>query len=60
MAKILVAEDEGALREFVERALIHHGHTVIAVRDGAEALHTLQEEDPFDGDMETALDEDFH
>ncbi len=48
MARILVAEDEHSLREFVERALIHNGHTVIAVRDGAEALHTLQEEDPFD------------
>lgn len=48
MARILVAEDEAALREFVQRALTHHGHDVKAVRDGAEALHMLQSEEPFD------------
>ncbi|MEP3247877.1 MAG: response regulator [Sneathiella sp.] len=48
MARVLVAEDEAALREFVERALTHHGHTVMAVRDGAEALLALNEEEPFD------------
>lgn len=48
MARILVAEDEAALREFVQRALAHHGHEVKAVRDGAEALHVLQGEDAFD------------
>ena len=48
MARILIAEDEASLREFVQRALAHHGHEVVAVRDGAEALHCLQSEDSFD------------
>jgi len=48
MARILVAEDEVSLREFVERALAHNGHEVVSVRDGAEALHALQDEDHFD------------
>lgn len=48
MARILVAEDEVSLREFVERALAHNGHEVMSVRDGAEALHALQDEDQFD------------
>ncbi|WP_025897663.1 response regulator [Sneathiella glossodoripedis] len=48
MARILVAEDEASLREFVQRALVHHGHDVTAVRDGAEALHLLQGEEEFD------------
>ncbi len=48
MAKILVAEDEAALREFVQRALAHYGHEVDAVRDGAEALHALQGNQNYD------------
>ncbi|MBL4906990.1 MAG: response regulator [Sneathiella sp.] len=48
MARILVAEDEAALREFVQRALAHHGHEVEAVKDGAEALHALQGKETFD------------
>ncbi|MBL4666035.1 MAG: response regulator [Sneathiella sp.] len=48
MARILVAEDEVSLREFVQRALVHHGHEVLAVRDGAEALHELQSDEVFD------------
>ncbi|MEH6403525.1 MAG: response regulator [Sneathiella sp.] len=48
MAKILVAEDEAALREFVQRALAHYGHDVVAVRDGAEALLELQEDVTYD------------
>lgn len=48
MARILVAEDEASLREFVQRALTHHGHDVEAVRDGAEALHALQGDGVFD------------
>ncbi|MCG8492372.1 MAG: response regulator [Sneathiellales bacterium] len=48
MARILVAEDEVSLREFVERALAHNGHEVVSVRDGAEALHALQDGDHFD------------
>lgn len=38
MARILVAEDDGSVREFVTRALTHRGHRVTAVNDGTEAL----------------------
>ncbi len=48
MARILIAEDEAALREFISRALTHHGHDIVAVEDGAEALATLQRGEAFD------------
>ncbi|MDF2368630.1 response regulator [Sneathiella sp.] len=48
MARILIAEDEAALREFVSRALTHHGHDIVAVADGAEALAILQKGEVFD------------
>lgn len=49
MARILVAEDELAVREFVERALTHFGHQVTSVNDGSEALALLEStEEPFD------------
>ncbi len=49
MARILVAEDEQAVREFVDRALSHHGHEVVSVNDGSEALALLETSDqPFD------------
>lgn len=48
MARILVAEDEAAVREFVSRALTHHGHEVTTAADGAAALLLLQNEKPFD------------
>ena len=38
MARILVAEDEKAVREFVCRALDQEGHTVTSVEDGLQAL----------------------
>jgi CheY-like chemotaxis protein len=41
MARILVADDEAALREFIVRALKTRGHQVTAVGDGAEALEQL-------------------
>ena len=41
MARILVAEDEAAVRSFVTRALVAHGHEVDAVADGALALEAL-------------------
>jgi CheY-like chemotaxis protein len=41
MARILLAEDEDALRAFVARALTQDGHTVVATADGAEALDVL-------------------
>jgi CheY-like chemotaxis protein len=43
MATILVAEDDVAVRSFVERALTHRGHRVTCVGDGLEALEVLQE-----------------
>ncbi len=41
MARILVAEDEDDVREFVRRALNHQGHEVTAVNDGTRALEAL-------------------
>lgn len=41
MARILVADDEKSVREFVQRALSLQGHSVMAVKDGAEALSLL-------------------
>ena len=41
MARILIAEDEEALRGFVVRALTQDGHEVFAAPDGAEALDVL-------------------
>lgn len=44
MARILVAEDERAVREFVLRALSQKGHQVRAVEDGLQALDALEQE----------------
>jgi len=41
MARILVAEDDDAVRGFVQRALVETGHDTVAARDGAEALDIL-------------------
>jgi CheY-like chemotaxis protein len=41
-AKILVAEDDATVREFVARALRAQGYEVTAVEDGIEALDTLR------------------
>lgn len=38
MARILIAEDDPAVREFVSRALIARGYAVTAVDDGEKAL----------------------
>lgn len=38
MARILLAEDETAVRDFVRRALEMDGHEVVPVSDGGEAL----------------------
>ncbi len=42
MARILVAEDDPSVREFVCRALEHEGHTVVTACDGAEAAAALE------------------
>ncbi|MGE0255278.1 MAG: response regulator [Alphaproteobacteria bacterium] len=41
MARVLIAEDDGAVREFVRRALAHRGHDVATATDGLDALDTL-------------------
>jgi two-component system, cell cycle response regulator CpdR len=45
MARILIAEDDEAVRGFVKRALEMDGHSVIAEIDGAAALDKLVETD---------------
>ena len=42
MARILLAEDEPSVREFVTRALQTAGYEVVAVSDGMEALQVLE------------------
>ncbi|HEX8724845.1 MAG TPA: sigma-54 dependent transcriptional regulator [Gemmatimonadaceae bacterium] len=44
MARILVADDEQGLREFVAEALEDDGHTVVAVADGQEAARRISQE----------------
>jgi len=44
MAKILVADDEDGLREFIAEALEDDGHTVVQAADGAEALQHIARE----------------
>jgi two-component system cell cycle response regulator CpdR len=44
MARILLAEDEEALRAFVMRALLQDGHDMVATADGGEALDALTRE----------------
>ena len=44
MARILVADDEEGLREFVADALTDDGHVVARAADGAEALQHLSRE----------------
>ena len=41
MPRILIAEDDDAVREFVARALALQGHEVTAVVDGGQALEAL-------------------
>jgi len=44
VARILLAEDEEALRGYVTRALTQEGHEVVAAADGAQALEQLTRE----------------
>ena len=41
MARILLAEDDTAVRDFVRRALEMDGHDVVPVHDGGEALERV-------------------
>lgn len=47
MARILLAEDDQSMREFLARALERSGHDVTAVPDGLAALNAIHER-PFD------------
>jgi two-component system, cell cycle response regulator CpdR len=44
LARILIAEDEDALRGLVARALLQDGHDVMTANDGGEALDLLLRE----------------
>ncbi len=44
MSRILVAEDDTAVREFVARALRHAGHEVVTAEDGLDALAHVDKE----------------
>ncbi len=44
MARILIAEDEEAIRSLIARALKQDGHEVITANDGAQALDVLGRE----------------
>ncbi len=46
MAKILVIEDDEALRALMARALRSKGHEVVVARDGAEGLEVSEREHP--------------
>ena len=48
MAKILVAEDDDAVRAMIIRALNEDGHDLIAANDGAAALDELKRNGRFD------------
>lgn len=47
VSRILIAEDDTAVRKFVLRALANAGHDVVAAEDGQQALEAL-ETDQFD------------
>ena len=44
MAKILLAEDDDNVREFVARALLHAGHEVVQAEDGGIASEAVAAE----------------
>jgi two-component system cell cycle response regulator CpdR len=48
MARILLADDDAAARDLVQRALAVDGHTVTCTQDGAEALEQLASAAAFD------------
>ena len=44
MARILIAEDEDAIRHLIARALLQDGHEVMTANDGGEALDLIERE----------------
>lgn len=63
-ARILVVDDEPAIREFLSRVLERHGYTPLAAIDGASALEIIEREPPdailCDHRMVTMSGTDFH
>ena len=45
MARILVAEDDDAMRQFLAVALARSGHEVVAVGDGDSASRNIEQDD---------------
>jgi len=45
VARVLIAEDDQAVREFVSRALDQNGHNVTVVSDGQQALNVLEKKE---------------
>jgi two-component system, cell cycle response regulator CpdR len=43
LARILVVEDEESVRDFVNRVLTMHGHSVLIAKDGAEAVELMDD-----------------
>ena len=43
MSRVLIAEDEEALRMLVARAVAMDGHVAVTAQDGAEALDILDQ-----------------
>jgi two-component system, cell cycle response regulator CpdR len=48
MARILIADDEEAMRSLIARALRQDGHEVLTASDGAHALDLLREQGAFE------------
>lgn len=48
MARILIAEDEAAVRTLLVRAFTQDGHEVVSAPDGAAAFEQMGSADPFD------------
>jgi CheY-like chemotaxis protein len=44
LARILIAEDEDAIRSLIARALLLDGHDVMTANDGCEALEVIDRE----------------
>lgn len=47
MARILLAEDDDSMRQFLNLALTRAGHEVLAVEDGLKAMNALETGDVF-------------
>ncbi|NVJ97759.1 MAG: response regulator [Alphaproteobacteria bacterium] len=41
MARVLVVEDDEAVRDYVSRVLTMHGHSILLAHDGAEAVEQM-------------------